>query len=103
MAAQPGPAASGGNGAGGSGTDGGSTYQPCPTNGDPCRFLPFGDSITLGTYMPHIILLHIGTNDADASSGQSDMSNRLAALLDKIIAAAPDTLLVVAKNHTACE
>ncbi len=47
--------------------------------------------------IPHIILLHIGTNDANASSGQSEMSNRLAALLDKIIAAAPDTLLVVAK------
>jgi lysophospholipase L1-like esterase len=24
------------------------TYQPCPTNGDPCKILPFGDSITWG-------------------------------------------------------
>ena len=23
-------------------------YKPCPTNGDPCRILPFGDSITWG-------------------------------------------------------
>jgi hypothetical protein len=24
------------------------TYNPCPTNGDPCRILPVGDSITFG-------------------------------------------------------
>lgn len=24
------------------------TYHPCPTNGDPCRILPVGDSITYG-------------------------------------------------------
>ncbi len=25
------------------------TYQPCPTDGNPCQVLPFGDSITFGT------------------------------------------------------
>jgi hypothetical protein len=61
----------GGNGAGGSGTGGAAgakgtggmagskgtggsaggssgTYNPCPTNGDPCKVLPLGDSITFG-------------------------------------------------------
>ena len=33
--------------AGGSGTGSG-TYNPCPTNGDPCKVLPLGDSITFG-------------------------------------------------------
>ena len=27
---------------------GATTYNPCPTNGDPCRILPLGDSITWG-------------------------------------------------------
>jgi hypothetical protein len=35
--------ASGGNSGGGA-----SGYNPCPTNGDPCRILPVGDSITFG-------------------------------------------------------
>jgi lysophospholipase L1-like esterase len=47
--------------------------------------------------IPHIILLHIGTNDIYASSGQSTMPDRLATLMDKIITAAPDALLVVGK------
>ncbi|HEY6722983.1 MAG TPA: SGNH/GDSL hydrolase family protein [Polyangiaceae bacterium] len=34
------------SGAGGTGGSGG--YRPCPTNGDPCIVLPFGDSITDG-------------------------------------------------------
>lgn len=35
--------------AGDAGSDGGATaYNPCPTNGDPCRILPLGDSITWG-------------------------------------------------------
>jgi lysophospholipase L1-like esterase len=33
-------------GAGGAG--GASAYNPCPTNGDPCKILPLGDSITHG-------------------------------------------------------
>ena len=32
----------------GGGTGGSSSYQPCPTNGEPCIVLPFGDSITDG-------------------------------------------------------
>lgn len=46
----------GGAGAGGqhatAGTDGGggttAAYNPCPTDGTPCKILPFGDSITRG-------------------------------------------------------
>jgi len=47
----------GGGGAGSAGTTGGGgttgsggagSYNPCPTNGDPCRILPVGDSITFG-------------------------------------------------------
>jgi hypothetical protein len=41
-----------GGAAGGSGNTGGSggaaSYNPCPTNGDPCKVLPLGDSITYG-------------------------------------------------------
>ena len=28
------------------------TYHPCPTTGEPCKILPFGDSITEGIYSP---------------------------------------------------
>jgi hypothetical protein len=36
-------------GAGGAGGSGGSSaYNPCPTNGDVCKVLPLGDSITFG-------------------------------------------------------
>jgi GDSL-like Lipase/Acylhydrolase family len=38
--------AAGTSGAGGSG--GMPAYNPCPTNGDPCRVMPLGDSITWG-------------------------------------------------------
>jgi lysophospholipase L1-like esterase len=31
-----------------SGDAGGGAYNPCPTNGDPCKVLPLGDSITWG-------------------------------------------------------
>jgi lysophospholipase L1-like esterase len=46
--------------------------------------------------MPNIVLLMIGTNDTGSSTAAA-MADRLAALMDKIIAAAPDALLVVAK------
>jgi hypothetical protein len=39
-----GAAGSGNGGAGGNSA----TYAPCPTNGDPCKVLPLGDSITFG-------------------------------------------------------
>jgi lysophospholipase L1-like esterase len=35
-------------GAGGGGGSGNTTYNPCPTDGTPCKILPFGDSITRG-------------------------------------------------------
>jgi lysophospholipase L1-like esterase len=158
-------------GAGGSG-GGAGAYNPCPTNGDPCKVLPLGDSITHGyassddggyrsqlfklivaanqkvtftgsltngptqvsgqtfprsheghdgwtidpgysTYGlsgistlipspalnggPHIILLHIGTNDAGFMDA-ANMSTRLEALLDKIAQAAPSALIVLAQT-----
>ena len=43
--------------------------------------------------MPHIILLHAGTNDMWA--GASGADTRLGALLDELIADAPDALIVV--------
>ena len=139
------PPAEVGTDSNGGGRDAGS-YAPCPTNGDPCKILPLGDSITWGIQydgayrvelftkavaagqnitftgslsngpttvsgkpfpqkneghsgwtidqdaslipspalstasggIPHIILLHIGTNDIYAASGQSTMPDRLA-------------------------
>lgn len=44
----------GGAGGGASGGDGGD-FHPCPANGDPCKILPFGDSITFGTSTPAAI------------------------------------------------
>jgi hypothetical protein len=43
-----GAAGRGGTGGGGNSGGGASGYNPCPTNGDPCRILPVGDSITFG-------------------------------------------------------
>ncbi len=45
---------------------------------------------------PHIVLLMIGTNDVYAPSGQETMTDRLEALLDKIVLAVPDALIVLA-------
>lgn len=45
--------------------------------------------------LPQIILLHIGTNDVYASSGQSGMADRLTALIDELVKRAPDALIVV--------
>jgi lysophospholipase L1-like esterase len=155
---------------GSSGSSG--VYAPCPKNGDPCKILPLGDSITngvastdLGGYrsqlfklvvaasqnvtftgsqssgpdqvsgkafpkhheghngytidpntvsyatgistvipspafdtVPNIVLLMIGTNDVNGSTGQSTMADRLETLLDKIIAAAPSALIVLAET-----
>jgi lysophospholipase L1-like esterase len=148
-------------GAGGSGGNPG--YQPCPTNGEPCRILPFGDSITDGvgvtggggyrielfskaleagkdiTFtggqmngpqmvdgvpfprrheghsgwriaqlqplipqpafepLPHIVLLHIGTNDIAQNDDLAQAPTRVGALIDDIVEAAPEALVVVAK------
>ena len=172
MGGAAGPGAGGSSGTGGrggsSGTGGGpaaggasGTYNPCPTNGTPCRILPVGDSITFGinqegsyrielfrkaqaagqkitftgtlqngptmvdgasfprryeatsgitidgisnqltrnnTLMmaSDIILVHIGTNDMYMSD-PGGAPQRLGALLDKLIAAMPNALIVVAK------
>src|SRR5262252_7623971 len=45
---------------------------------------------------PHIILLHIGTNDTGFMDA-ANMSTRLEALLDKIAGAAPSSLIVLAQ------
>ena len=158
------------------GTGGGASYQPCPSDGNPCKILPLGDSITFGVNdegnggyrgplfalavaaqqkitftgslsngpatvsgqtfpkkneghsgwgisevtpysggsagiatvipspalssgsggVPHIILLHIGTNDSGSFTA-TQMTSDLTGFLDKIIANAPDALLVVAQ------
>jgi lysophospholipase L1-like esterase len=46
--------------------------------------------------MPDIVLLMIGTNDTSSSTAAA-MADRLSALVDKLTAAAPHALLVVAK------
>jgi lysophospholipase L1-like esterase len=134
-------------------------FDPCPTNGTPCKILPLGDSITFGIqfegayrvelfskavsankkitfvgsqmngpttvsgmtfprsheghsgftidqmvpfvasdaqYAPNIILLHIGTNDTYMSN-PGGAPTRLQSLVDMILTAYPNTLLVVAK------
>jgi hypothetical protein len=43
--------------------------------------------------MPHIILVHAGTNDMSGNSNGADM--RLGALMDDLIAEAPDALIVI--------
>jgi lysophospholipase L1-like esterase len=156
------PGSGGVAGQGGTGGSAGSgDYRPCPTNGDLCKILPLGDSITWGlqydgayrvelfakavgagkkvtftgsqsngpamvagqtfpknneghsgwtitqvaglvpspalSTTPHIVLLHIGTNDVYVGSGQAMMGDRLGSLVDKITSAAPNALVVVAK------
>ncbi|MGK4008046.1 SGNH/GDSL hydrolase family protein [Sorangium sp. So ce1036] len=151
----------GGDGAGGAGGAGG--FTPCPTNGEPCKILPLGDSITDGVGVQggggyridlfkkaraagqnitfvgsllngpamvdgvafprnheghsgwrinqiaglvpnpalqsgaHIVLLMAGTNDVIQNDDLATAPQRLGALLDKLVAAAPDALVVVAK------
>ncbi len=46
---------------------------------------------------PHIVLLMAGTNDVSQNDNLSSAPQRLGALLDKIFAAAPDTLVVAAQ------
>ena len=159
----------------GSSGGGASGYNPCPTNGDPCKILPLGDSITHGfastddggyrsqlfklivaanqkvTFTgslangptqvsgqtfprmheghdgwtidpgfstfgsggisslipspalngnPHIILLHIGTNDTGFMDS-ANMSTRLEALLDKIAQASPQRADRARPDHAA--
>ena len=50
---------------------------------------------TISANKPNIILLHIGTNDF--TLGPLNMDKQLGQLIDKIVAAAPDALLIVAR------
>jgi hypothetical protein len=49
--------------------------------------------------MPNIVLLFIGTNDEGYASSQAGASDRLATLIDKIIVALPNALLVVSSIY----
>jgi lysophospholipase L1-like esterase len=48
-----GAAGGGAGGTSGGGAGGATAYNPCPTNGDPCRIMPLGDSITDGAGSSH--------------------------------------------------
>ncbi|MEU8890816.1 SGNH/GDSL hydrolase family protein [Streptomyces sp. NPDC048442] len=50
----------------------------------------------LAAARPHVVLLHIGTNDLDRDHQVATAPARLAALIDQIIAASPDTAISVA-------
>lgn len=164
-----GNAGSGSAGASGMAGAGGSTvsYNPCPTDSNPCKVMPFGDSITDGygvqggyrielftsahqagkkitfvgsgqngpsmvdgvafpqhheghsgftidptpsrsgisplvatvmpSYTPHIVTLMIGTNDAIDDYEMGNAPTRLGKLIDSIIGALPNALVIVAQ------
>jgi lysophospholipase L1-like esterase len=46
---------------------------------------------------PHIVLLHIGTNDITNKSDPSTMASQLDSLVSSLVDAAPSALIVVAK------
>jgi len=46
---------------------------------------------------PHIVLLHIGTNDMTSNADPTTTANQLDTLISNIVQAAPDALIVVAK------
>ncbi|HYQ17863.1 MAG TPA: GDSL-type esterase/lipase family protein [Polyangiaceae bacterium] len=49
------------------------------------------------TTAPHIVLLHIGTNDMTSNANPTTTASQLDTLLTNIVQAAPDALVVVAK------
>jgi lysophospholipase L1-like esterase len=49
--------------------------------------------------MPNIVLLFAGTNDEGYASSEAGASDRLATLIDKIVTALPNTLLVVSSIY----
>ena len=51
----------------------------------------------LGLYQPNVILLHLGSNDLNGNYEVATAPDRLAALIDQIIAAAPKADLLVAQ------
>jgi lysophospholipase L1-like esterase len=171
--ASSGGGSSGTSGMGGAAGSGETPYKPCPTTGEACKILPFGDSITEGVRSsdnagyrsqlfklvvaakqkvtftgslaagptlvsgqtfprmheghagwtidpglsefsgyggisslvpspalngkPHIILLHIGANELFPTQDAAGMAMRLNALVDKIAAAVPNALIVLAQ------
>ena len=46
---------------------------------------------------PHIVLLHIGTNDMTSNADPTTTANQLSTLIGNLVTAAPDALIVVAK------
>ena len=46
---------------------------------------------------PHIVLLHIGTNDMTSNADPTTTANQLDTLMTNLVKAAPDALIVVAK------
>jgi len=61
------------------------------------QMLPLIPMPALNGGPPHIILVMIGTNDIARRQDLANAPKRLGALLDKLITAAPDALIVVAK------
>ncbi len=49
------------------------------------------------TATPHIILLHIGTNDVTSNADPTTTANQLDTLVSNLVKAAPDALVLVAK------
>ena len=49
------------------------------------------------TTTPHIVLLHIGTNDMTSNANPSTTASQLDTLVTNVVQAAPDALVVVAK------
>ena len=49
------------------------------------------------TVTPHIVLLHIGTNDMTSNANPTTTANQLDTLVTNVVKAAPDALVVVAK------
>ena len=49
------------------------------------------------TTTPHIVLLHIGTNDMTSNANPTTTANQLDTLVTNVVQAAPDALVVVAK------
>jgi lysophospholipase L1-like esterase len=49
------------------------------------------------TTTPHVVLLHIGTNDMTSNADPSTTANQLDTLVTNLVQAAPDALVVVAK------
>jgi lysophospholipase L1-like esterase len=56
-----------------------------------------GGALTKSDVKPHIILLHIGTNNLVGGGSATQNATLLGSFLDKVIKDCPDALLVVAK------